>query len=62
MAIRPVYDDDQARVAPALGFLPNGERHRRGYRAHCPTCGYLSNVVDYRTAGRYVTLHRRGCP
>lgn len=49
-----------ATITPAMGVGPGGRIIRRGFRAHCPECGYLSPVTGYRTAGRRVTNHR--CP
>jgi hypothetical protein len=46
-------------VVRAPGLMPSGRIGVRGWRAHCPWCGYLGEPKGYRGAEVELTKHRK---
>lgn len=47
----------KASIVKANGVMRNGMVGARGYRAHCPGCGFLSEVRDYFSAHYVARRH-----
>lgn len=49
-----------AKITPAYGMRDVGGFGIRGWRAHCPACGYLGRLTSYRNCEYAARKHR--CP